>query len=296
MDDHDQGYTLLEMSIVLVIIAVVMAGGAITFVNAVQRRQLDDTSAKLAVLQKRLLDYRRTFMRLPCPADIKTYNTADAYFGRAARHAVLHASIGCHAPSDAAPQVTYLYNITANGTAPCSASEHCIFGGMVPTKTLGLPDEYAFDGWGRRILYAVDSDFAKTDAFLVQSDVTADASSDTTRITIQNTHAYNTTPAAIYVLISFGRDGHGAYPRDTVTIFLPDDNGDSITQISPRITSGVTNPMTLTNCHCTSTGVDDIFLPTFVHAQASYEDGSPANRFDDLVAYATRGGLLSAAE
>ena len=37
--------------------------------------------------------------------------------------------------------------------------------GMVPVRTLGLPDDYAIDGWGRRIFYGMDNRFATIGAF-----------------------------------------------------------------------------------------------------------------------------------
>ena len=195
MSCRRQGFTILEMSIVLVIIAVVLAGGAVTFAVSLQQRQYDETYAKLEVIQKALLDYRRTFRRLPCPADIDTYDTSERYFGKEA---------GTVATCSGTPTSTY--------SASTPGGDY-IYGGMVPTKTLQLPDEYAFDGWGRRFLYAVESNFVQTDAFLTESDITYDAANDVGRITVRNGQSEDITVSAVYVLLSFGVNGHGAYPR-----------------------------------------------------------------------------------
>ena len=75
-----KGFTLLEMSIVLAIIAVVMGSGLAIFSAALEKQQLQQTNAKLAAIQKALLTYRTANNRIPCPADI-TYPYASQYFG-----------------------------------------------------------------------------------------------------------------------------------------------------------------------------------------------------------------------
>src|SRR5678810_638736 len=94
-----KGFSLLEMSIVLLIISS-MAAGAIAYLTvSLDRRGLYETQHKLEVIQE-------------------TDHTADC-------------------PG--------LPTGTDNPTV--------VVVGMVPTQTLGLPDDYAFDGWGRRMQY-----------------------------------------------------------------------------------------------------------------------------------------------
>ncbi len=336
------GFTLLELSIVLVIIAVVMAGGAITFSSMFQQRQFDETNAKLAILQKALLDYRRTFKRLPCPAEIDDYNMDERYFGIEAQNAT-----GCNGT----PAATFTYNITTGTSTACTAAQHCIYGGMIPTRTLKLADEMAIDGWGRRIFYAVDSDFAKTDAFTTQMDITADATSGTTRIVVKSISGDDKTISAAYALVSFGPDGHGAYPRYvsevslttasrinqvgtyqiasnetpiyhfpgatasdwnvsavSVPMYVMAAGGDpgigvggggsetsTTITFTARLSSGSGSVYTLENCDCASTGQNATFDNVFYQARLIRND-DPADTFDDLLAFATRGSLRSATE
>lgn len=266
------GFTLLELSVVLIIIAIIMAGGAVMFTAAVRQHQADETNAKLAMIQKTLWEYRLTFARLPCPADVATYNVSDQYFGREAQN-----RIGCNG----SPASTFNYNITTGSATTCDASQHCIYGGMVPTKTLALPDEYAFDAWGRRFLYAVDSDAAKQDAFnTVLASIASGAS--TPRIAIAAAGGYVKSDGALYVLVSAGRNGHGAYPRQTVGL--------------TRVSTGSTNAMELTNCHCTTAGANATFDRTFYQARESVTVGDPLDAFDDIVVFATRAALRSPIE
>jgi prepilin-type N-terminal cleavage/methylation domain-containing protein len=137
------GFTLLEMSVVLVIIGVVLAGGMSMFTASLQKRQQQETRAKLDAIQQALYLYRLSANRLPCPADITL--------------ALGHANFGVEAANKGA--------CTGGTPAANDASGNKVMG-MVPTTTLQLPDDYATDGWGRRILYAVDKHFTASGGFV----------------------------------------------------------------------------------------------------------------------------------
>src|SRR5437868_13709507 len=79
------GFSLLEMSIVLVIIST-MAAGAITYLSvSLDRRGLYETQHKLAVIQDTLMNFRLAYNRIPCPAVMtETYGTAN--FGAEVDH------------------------------------------------------------------------------------------------------------------------------------------------------------------------------------------------------------------
>lgn len=251
------GFSLLEISIVLIIIAVIMGSGMIMLTASVKTHQADETIRKMQVIQKALLEYRRAFNKLPCPSDIALV-ISNAEFGVAAGKNSLDDNT-CYEASPVAP--------FTNGEQA---------GGGVPVKTLALPDEYAFDGWGRRFAYAVDGYLTARNAF----DTYASTDS-TTRLTINNGDGTAKTTYAIYVLISHGENGHGAFPR----------NGGST-----RVNMGSTNTSEQQNCDCnasaTYTGMDSIYVQTpHVINPTTVEDS-----FDDFVVYATRSELLSGVE
>lgn len=258
----------------LVLVAVLTAGGAVSFALLIQRRQYADTEATLAAVHRALMDYRRTFRRLPCPGDISTYNTDEGYFGAEAESA-----IGCNGT----PSATYVANLTTGSATACTADEHCVYAGMVPVRTLGLPDAFAFDGWGRRVLYAVDGDFTEPDAFLAQSDVRSDAATGVTRIVVHAGDGSQLAVAGVYLLLSFGPDGHGAYPRHT-------------DPIGPRITSGSTSALQLENCDCTSQGDGTPFDNEFYQSSARTDLSGSTGGFDDIAVFVTRGGLAASNE
>ena len=150
---------------------------------------------------------------------------------------------------------------------------------MAPTKTLRLTDDYAFDGWGRRIMYTVDVGFTRANGF-----TTIPASDTTTRMTIEDASDHAKTTAAGYVLLSLGPNGHGAYLR----------NGGST-----RFNYGSVNADELTNCGCNSNGTTNGngITGTFVQKFATQDNTpNPLNNFDDVVAFGTRSDLRSPLE
>ncbi len=97
---------------------------------------------------------------------------------------------------------------TGGGNPSDSVTYTSVVAGTVPTKTLGLPDEYGFDGYGRRIMYVVDNR-----ATGVQSCHDMQQQSRIGNINIlgasTDTFAADRTS---WALVSYGSDGHGAFP------------------------------------------------------------------------------------
>lgn len=270
------GFSLLEMAIVLLIMAVLMGGGAAIFAASLQQRQSDETKAKLAIVQAALLDYRRAYNRIPCPGDVTQDPNAVAnnYFG-------VEAALIDKNP--ASP--TYLQVLGCNYSDVTQSPRATfydggnVYAGEVPTKTLQLPDEYGFDGWGRRLMYVVDQRLAVTDGFSKVA-----VTDTTTRITVNSTMAApapQKTNLAAYLLVSFGQNGHGAYPRGAG---------------NARVNVGSVNTDELTNCHCNSDGTSAAFGSTFVQQLPSQSPGNYLNSFDDIVVYSTRAQLRALTE
>ncbi len=255
------GFTLFEMSIVLLIIASMTAGGAAMFSASLEKSRTDATNAKLATIQQALLDYRRAYNRLPCPADATLTNTGTQYFG-----------VEANAAGDC----------ISTGTIKADFSSGNIVEGMVPTKTLQMPDDYAFDGWGRRFMYVVDNRFTAIDAF--SSIPVTEVVPAVDRITVTDETGTAKTTQAAYAVLCFGPDGHGAYPRNVVA-------GTRISFAAPP-QHPIVNVNELTNCHCSGIdGTSATFSPNFVQGMATQDPTNQYNLFDDILVYATRGNL-----
>ena len=275
------GFTLLEMSIVLILIGVIVGGSITIFTASLQKHQLDETLAKLQTIQATLYNYRVAFNRLPCPADI-TLALTDPNFGVEAAYPGYNASPApLTSPGDCVEGTPRAY--WNGGTAS---------DGGVPTQTLRLPDDYGMDGWGRRIKYVVDTNFTAPGAFTTNPypDTTAPGGA---RLNVFNTrdvagggvHRTQLTNLAAYVLISFGPDGNGAFPRTGGTT---------------SIGANTVNYDELTNCTCaldgTNSGQRVGMNPVYIQKAPTM---NPANRFDnfgDVVVYGTRATLALPSE
>lgn len=315
MQRSDKAFTLLELSIVLVIISVVMGGAMVLFTQSLDLQQVKETQFKMSAIQDALLKYRRAFNRIPCPADMTQSMdaTSNNYYGVEAANngtctggtpaanfslaastftgnttnasAVITSvsstaglSIGTLVSGTGIPAGSYIVSIdsttqiTLNNAATATnagitISRYTVAAGMVPTKTLALPDDYAIDGWGRRILYAVDVNIT------AQSGASNIPVSDSSisRITVNDASGAAKTTAAVYLLLSHGKNGHGGYNR----------SGGS-TRFANYTSADATE---LTNCHCDSSAAATAFSATFVQKAAS------VTAFDDIVVYATRADL-----
>jgi prepilin-type N-terminal cleavage/methylation domain-containing protein len=229
------GFSLLEMSIVLSIMAIVMAGALPFLLESGKSEDADDTVARMDAIEKAMAAYYTEKNSLPCPSDIRA-EPETAAFGTAVMAG------GCQSPGVSADQGT-------------------IRGGGVPVKDLGLSDEYAFDGWGRKIDYHIDARAANPSTFRY---------SGTLAVRDMNGNALTTT--ATYVLVSHGPNGHGGYTRANDT----------------RFDAGSTSMAEAENCNnggdpCNAP-YDGVFVKN-VPVQENADDSS--SFYDDVVRYRT---------
>ena len=186
--------------------------------------------------------------------------------------------------------ITLANSATATATATTVTLTFLDFvQGMVPTNALHLPDDYAIDGWGRRIMYTVDARLTGVNAF---SSTIVPATDTGYRITVNDGDTsqnprHAKTKAAGYVLVSFGPNGHGAYPRDGAAIGV-------------RINAGSNNTDERANCDCNGSATSSNPIPVgiFYQEQPNYagHQGDPSYYFDDIVVYGTRSDLRSPTE
>ena len=186
-----RGFTLLELTIVLLIISVVIGTGVVTFTASLTKKQYDATLAKMAVIDKALVDFSVAFGRIPCPASL-TLTTADS------NYAIEAANQGsCTGGTPA-----------ANYTSSSGVAE-----GAIPVRALKLPDSFMFDGWGRRFRYAVDPTMTSSNALPVAVGGLCSASNSAITLT-----GATSTSAAIYAIISHGSNGHGGFTANGVML------------------------------------------------------------------------------
>lgn len=235
--NSDVGFTLLEMSIVVLILGILLVGGINLHLSIVELSEKNLSSDRIYVVDKAIREYVLKNLHLPCPSNILLSETDTDYeenFGKELRE--------------------------SNGECTVKNSkfrnDRYIAGG-VPTKVLGLPSEYAEDAWGNRILYVVDKKYAGSKIGFFASGGAS--------INIKGTKDKNdkvVTNRAIYVLISSGQNGNGAF-RDGIQNDI-DDSLDDAENIISKTTS---------------------FNPVFI------KDINNKN-FDDIVYYRDKNSLI----
>ena len=212
--------------------------------------------------------------RLPCPTDVTltesstvfgtegvlagVCTTGSTYDGNGNRTAAAN-------PGPTANFTTTLATPSSNTNIPGGTA---VVEGGVPVRTLNLSDEFAVDGWGRKIAYAVWAPITGTSAF-----VNYGIYSNCGAINVHDAAATTRTTLADYVLLSYGANGHGGY--------LP--NG-------TRMNAGSLDADEQTNCHCSATASNNAYSATYVQKDVTVDTaGNSLYTFDDIVRFRSAG-------
>jgi len=183
---HNRGFTLIEMTIVLVIAAIALTMGVSAFTAAMENAAHAATTKRQELIKQALVTYVAKYRRLPCP-DLP---------GAAGN------VLGSGDDNRSTP---------GNVTTVCAAAV-----GIVPYIDIGLPREAVLDGWDNFFTYAVTIDantkldWARSTNFIPGkpgnlSVFLRDPGSSSTTINV-------TAPDnAVLVLISHGPNGFGAW-------------------------------------------------------------------------------------
>src|SRR5262249_3207353 len=127
-------------------------------------------------------------------------------------------------------------------------------------------DEFQVDGWGRKIAYAVWTPITSSNTFQ-----TYGVNLNCGGITVKNAGGGTRTLGALYSLISYGPDGHGAYLTS-----------------GSRFFSRSTDAGQWTNCHCNATADTGY--------SANYVLKDSTSTFDDVVRFKERWQLMNSAD
>lgn len=122
-----QGFTLTELAVVLVIVALLLGGLLLPLSAQIELRNINDNRKAMAEIREALLGYAAVHGRLPCAAK-----------------------------PDLASQASGAgVEMTQGAGGPCDPS---VLAGVLPWVTLGVSEN---DAWGRRYSYRVSSTFAR---------------------------------------------------------------------------------------------------------------------------------------
>lgn len=179
------GFTLIELSIVVMIVGLTMSAFGAAFLQYLQNAREKAVQQKIEDIETALGRFLAINGRYPCPAQVNAQPDTSMFGVEVSGNCALNGNIS---------GTTY-----STGTGG-----RIVRMGAVPVRTLNLPDDYAIDPWSMRILYGVTGVLANSSTFA------------------QNMGAYSIvdsagnsviTPAGSghYAIISVGPDNMGTY-------------------------------------------------------------------------------------
>ncbi len=236
------------MTLVLFILSMILGAFVSAAMNSMMAAKRELTNKRMEEIDQQILWYRQVNHRLPCPAP-DGLTTADPGYGVADR------------TGDCA-------NAASGYPGAVEVAE-----GNVPTKQLGLDDEYMYDGWGRRFRYMVLQEFTRDCAFTLHPVVGGGYPGIIIRYRDNSTV---TTDRVLYTLLSHGLNGHGG-----------------TLQSGAVYSASSTNTNEHENCDCDGNAAATTMDREFVEEYYEEDNTSLANRFDDILRYARRENLLS---
>ena len=205
-------FSIIELSVVLAIVAIIISGAVTVSTSALKNAKIKVTKERMVVIQKALETFVHTYKRLPCPANL-ALTSADPNHGNSICTSTSGTSIGSKSSADVSAS-TMRY-------------------GAVPVRSLGLNIELMVDGFGNKFSYIIPADNSTksvSNTTLANSPNTGFEGSYFGDVTADNTNIPNVretlsanSPGTImngkvaYVLISHGPNGLGAVNANAVT-------------------------------------------------------------------------------
>ncbi|WP_313950796.1 prepilin-type N-terminal cleavage/methylation domain-containing protein [Accumulibacter sp.] len=206
-----RGFTLTELAVVLVIVALVVGTMLVPLSEQVDAGNRRDTRIAMAEIREALLGFAVVNGRLPCPALATTATTA--------------AGAGLEVP-----------------TTPSVCTNAA---GVLPWRTLGLEET---DAWGRRYTYRVTQAFGRaigTSPACGGFTTPANAGfllCSTGDLTVNSTGGVTIASNLPAVVVSHGKNGNGAYTPQGTQLAVGADPDEATNQLTAGGTS-TANPL-----------------------------------------------------
>lgn len=268
------GFSLIELSVVLVIVSIVAVMGLELTANYMNRTAYKVTAERLDTIDRALVAYRRVNNKLPCPAP-EGVTATSACYGKE-----LNGSGGAGTCNDIAGTCTA--SSTTSGT---------IVYGVVPVRDLGLPTSAMYDGYGQRFYYVVTRDLTYTSTFNATFDAISVRSGKLDDACTGGSALCQDRGNASYFLFSTGVDKRGSRSSTGNVSRLCQDTS---SPADVQLTDGMIDTM---NCRLgaalnfVKNGSTPIAVADHVYYDSRYNMGTTDNHFDDLVKWRSKGSL-----
>lgn len=194
------GFSLIELSIVLVIVGLLSAAAVTILGSRLDTEKYNVTKEKIEVITEALNRFYAANSRLPCPAQ-GTLKLGDSDFGQSIYSSGTGVDKGCDIsnPSNTSAIADNHATNTPAGTSSVDVGGgKWIRQGTVPTRTLGLADAMMYDGYGNKFTYAVTEKFTSN---AVNGSIVINDGISSSPV----------TTSAAFIIVSHGKDAKGAY-------------------------------------------------------------------------------------
>ncbi|KIE06108.1 hypothetical protein NF27_BK00290 [Candidatus Jidaibacter acanthamoeba] len=280
--DKIKGFSLIELSLVLLILAALIAGGMSLSSIQAYKEKYDTTLKNIKLIENALTVFVALNGRLPCPAS--------------PAQKILNSTFGREQVTAGAVGTAQSCNSTTTNIFTGSVGGNTQYYGAAPVTTLGLPDEVMFDGWGNRIGYIVTKPFvnsSKTNTSCTSGGSAANVSNNiyfcyrgqasgnsSTSIQVLG-EGYYANYAPVYILISHGENGYGAFLKNADVDL--DNGGVNGSNADRNPNPPSSNPHELLNLNCNSGAC---LTQNYVQKEIS----TPI--FDDILLFKNRNNIL----
>lgn len=182
------GFTLIEMAVVLILIGLVMGITIAGSKAAIESHQRSSTKDKLDVIRVTLINHIARTRRLPCPASPNS-------------------TTGVEATWSAPAPLPALQLGTCAGLTPFGRT----YAGILPWSTLGMSPDMVNDPWSHRITYVVSQVALVPDGYRRPGTITVHSTAPIILGAPPAGNQINVGNLAIVLLVSHGRNGYGAW-------------------------------------------------------------------------------------
>lgn len=187
------GFTLVEVAAVMLIGGILIAAASSMLKNYQQQSRIAVTQSRIRDIDTAMQQFLKSNDKLPCPASLTDApNTPTA--GVAIDQGVQKCST--------VPATAGVFDTKSTPSDPDN-----IRTGAVPVRTLNIPEDNMYDGWGRRFIYSVTQILADSTAYSPTGGLISVKDSAGNDIALPAGKAH-------YVVVSTGEDGIGGYTNE----------------------------------------------------------------------------------
>ncbi len=202
MKKNISGNSLISVLFFMIVLSLLVLPIMSYYDDWKDQKRASDTMVRLDTINKTIREFAAANGYYPCPANIRSgFDTVN--FGQSA-------SNECNTGSPAG----FSGQTKRSGRAKDSGAINHVRAGAVPVRTLGLPDNYIYDGYNHRYVYVVTEAYAAVASDGTPPNIPELDRNDSTGVFVEDINEHSATRKtgnAVYAVISMGDTTEGSY-------------------------------------------------------------------------------------